>query len=307
MNKKLLMAIIAISLTAITLPASKAEEVKPATLAIIDTALDPTVSIFRDKIVHEVCIIEWSSCPNGKNFMEGPGAASMPLLNLKINGFEHGTQMVSAAISTNPNIKIVFIRFVGATYNGSRQITTEAGFANALNWVYQNKDRFNIKAVSMSQSHHNLMPSANYCPSTPNTENIIKSLEVVGVPVFLPSGNVRDLKRISWPACIPASFAVSASAYGDGPALYTNYDINLTDIFARGDMKVYSPGGSISNQAGTSISAQVAAASYIALANKYPLYSSNQLKDLLKTKTTPLIGRTIKGAKIIDTGAILNG
>ena len=40
MNKKLLTAFIAATLSITMLPASKAEEVKPATLAIIDTALN---------------------------------------------------------------------------------------------------------------------------------------------------------------------------------------------------------------------------------------------------------------------------
>lgn len=307
MNKKLLTAIIVATLSITMLPTSKAEEVKPATLAIIDTALDTTIPAFRGKVIHEVCILDWNSCPNGKNFLEGPGSALMALPNLKMEGFDHGTQMVSAAIATNPNINIVFIRFVGASANGFRQITNETSFVNALNWVYQNKDRFNIKAIAMSQSHHNLGAGANYCPSTPNTESIISQLDSAGVTVFLPAGNMRDLKRISWPACIAASFAVSASGNGDSPAIYTNYDSVLTDIFARGDMKVYAPGGSMVNAAGTSISTQVAAASYIALANKYPSYTATQLKELLKTKTVPVVSRTIKNAKIVDPTAVLRG
>lgn len=307
MNKKILTAFIAITLSVTTISVSKAEEVKPATLAIIDTALDTTIPAFRGKVIHEVCILDWNSCPNGKNFMEGPGAALMALPNLKMQGFEHGTQMVSAAVATNPNINIVFIRFVGATASGIRQITNESSFVNALNWVYQNKDRFNIKAVAMSQSHHNLANTANYCPSTPNTETAISNLNSSNITVFLPAGNMRDLKRISWPACIPSAFAVSASAYGDGSAIYTNYDSVLTDIFARGDMKVYYPGGTMVNATGTSISNQVAAASYIALANKYPSYNASQLTSLLKTKTTPLVSRSIKNAKIVDVSAVLNG
>lgn len=307
MNKKLLTALVATVLSITLLPTSKAEEVKPATLAIIDTALDTTIPAFRGKVIHEVCILDWNSCPNGKNFLEGPGAALMALPNLNMEGFDHGTHMVSAAVATNPNINIVFVRFVGASPSGFRQITNETSFVNALNWVYQNKDRFNIKAIAMSQSHHNLGTGTNYCPSTPNTEKIISQLDSVGITVFLPAGNMRDLKRISWPACIPTSFAVSASGNGDSPAIYTNYDSYLTDIFARGDMKVYAPGGNMVNVAGSSVSTQVAAASYIALANKYPTYTSTQLKELLKTKTVPVISRTIKNARIVDPLAVLRG
>lgn len=307
MNKKLLVALVAVSLSLTILPSSKAEEVKPATLAIIDTALDTTLPEFRGKIVHEVCVLDWASCPNGQNFMEGPGAALMSLPQMLSNGFEHGTNMASAAVSSNPNVKIVFIRFVGATKDGTRQVTNETSFVNALNWVGSNKDRFNIKAVAMSQSHHNLGSGANYCPSTPNTENAIKSLTNSGVAVFLPAGNNRDLKRVSWPACIPQSVAISASTITNGAAVYTDYDANLTDIFALGEMSLSLPGGNKKNIVGSSVSTQVAASAYVALANKYSTYSLDQLVSLLKTKSVPLVSRSIKNAKVLDVKAALNG
>ena len=306
MNKKLLTAFIAATLSITMLPTSKAEEVKPATLAIIDTALNSNMPEIKNNIVYEICLLDWQSCPNKTQFQEGSGAASMPLSQISANGFDHGTMMVSSAIQTNPNIKIVFVRFVGATLNGARQVTNETSFINALTWVYINKDRFNIKAVSMSQGHHNLGTGTNYCPNTPLTNGIITKLTSAGIPVFLPAGNTKDLKKIDWPSCIPASTAVSAATYGDGPANYTNYDSLLTDVFARGDLKVLSPNGTKSNQVGTSISTQVAAASYISLANKYPTYTMQQLMDLLQSKTIPLVSRTIKG-KLIDITAVLNG
>ena len=96
MNKKIITAILALI---ITLPATanSVEPTKPYTLAVLDTALDTSLPIFSGKIVHEVCILDWNSCPNGKSFMEGPGAASLPLNIISNNGFDHGTQMVSAA------------------------------------------------------------------------------------------------------------------------------------------------------------------------------------------------------------------
>lgn len=307
MNKKLITALAAISLSLVVLPTSKAEEVKPATLAIIDTAVNSNLPDFKNNIVYEACVLSWPTCQNKTASQEGYGAASMPIGQMMNNGFNHGNEMVSTAISTNPNIKIVFVRFVGATATGDRQITNEMSFVNALSWVYSNRDKFNIRAVAMSQSHHNLGTGANYCPNTPLTSGAIKVMSDAGIPVFFPAGNDRDIVRVSWPACIPSAVTVSASAYGDGAAIYTNYDANITDIFARGDMTVLEPNGTKSNAVGSSVSNQVAAASYIALANKYPSYSSQQLMDLLKTKTTSLVSRTIKGGRIVNTGAVLNG
>ena len=305
MNKKIIMATLAL---VITLPASanSVEPAKPHTLAVLDTALDTSLPIFSGKIVHEVCILDWNSCPNGKSFMEGPGSATLPLNIISKNGFDHGTQMTSAAVQTNPNINIVFVRIIGNTPDGSRQISNESTFVNAMNWVLNNKSRFNITAVAMSQGHHNLGSGQNYCPSTPATESIVNSLVNEQVAVFFPAGNYRDKARVSWPSCIKSSMSISATAIGDGPAIYTNYDKNTTDFFARGSMQVNSPGGKKFNSAGTSISTQVAASVWVGLKNKYPSYGYDQILSIMNNKSTKLPGRTIQG-KVVDFETVLNG
>lgn len=305
MNKKIITAILALVLIA---PATThaVEAPKPATLAIVDTAVDTSLPAFAGKIVHEVCILEWNSCPNGKSFMEGPGSATLPLNIISRNGFDHGTQMVSAAIAANPNLNIVFVRIIGNTANGSRQIANEVTFINAMNWVLNNKDKFNIKAVSMAQGHHNMPKTANYCPNTPNTEAAIGSLLSAGIPVFLPAGNLRDMTRVSWPSCIPSAFSISASAIGDGVASYTNYDKNLTDFFVMGSMQVFLPGGKKVNAAGTSVSVNVAGAIWLHLANKNPSYSYNQLLELLNSKSRVISSSKVKG-KLIAYEEIVNG
>ena len=156
MNKKLIIALVASILVVPNM--AKAEEPKPATLAIVDTAVDTSLPILKDKIVYEVCLLDWPTCPNKTPYQEGPGSATMPLNFMLQEGFEHGTQMAVSAVQTNPNIKIVFIRFVGATVSGSRQTTNENSIVNAMTWVLFNKDRFNIKAVAISQSFFVLAP-----------------------------------------------------------------------------------------------------------------------------------------------------
>ena len=109
MNKKILTALITVVLSITSFNMASANTPKPATVAILDTAIDTSLPIFKDKIVQEVCILEWNSCPNGSNFMEGPGAAVMPNNFMSQNGFDHGTKMAYTSVITNPNIKIVFV------------------------------------------------------------------------------------------------------------------------------------------------------------------------------------------------------
>ncbi len=309
MNKKIITALVALTLV---LPTTAHAALKnqtidsPPALAIIDTAVDTSIPEFAGKIVYEVCFIEWSTCPNGKTFMEGPGSAGMPLNFMQKNGFNHGTQMVSSALQTNPNMSVVFIRIVGNTVNGSRQTVSEQVVVSALQWVYNNKQKFNIQALSMSQGTSNFLNGANYCPNTPNTSSAITLLKNNGVPSFFPVGNSKNYKRIDWPSCIPDSIAISATMPGDAIATYGNFDANLTDFFALGSLSVKNPGNLAVNGAGTSIAAQVAAAAWVGVKAKNPSMSYQEVYDLFSSKSTMSKGRGAFG-KVLDTWALLNG
>ena len=309
MNKKLITALLALTLslptTAHAALKNQTIDSKPS-LAIIDTAVDTSIPEFAGKIVYEVCFIEWSTCPNGKTFMEGPGSAGMPLNFMQKNGFNHGTQMVSSALQTNLSMNVVFIRIVGNTANGSKQTVSEQAVVSALQWVYNNKEKFNIQALSMSQGTSNFLNGANYCPNTPNTSAAIALLKNNGIPSFFPVGNSKNYKKIDWPACIPDSIAIGATMPGDLIASYGNFDPNLTDFFALGSLSVKNPGNSAVNGAGTSIAAQVAAATWVGAKAKNPLMLYQDMYNLLSSKSTVVHGRGAFG-KVLDTWALLNG
>jgi hypothetical protein len=306
MNKKIITTLLTLVLvlTSTTLINKASAEEKPATVAILDTAIDSTLPIFKDKLVHEVCILAFNSCPNKKNFMEGPGSALLPLNHLSRNGFDHGTQMASILVNENPNINFVFVRIIGNTVSGGRQLTPESTISSALNWVENNRVKFNIQAVTMSQGHHNLLNSANYCPKTTNTDLAVKRLKSAGVPVFFPAGNGKDYKRIDWPACLPDSIAIGGSSREDQIATFGNYDANLIDFFAPAYRTASLPGGRVINAAGTSVSTQVAAAQWLRIKE---LNSNVDTYSLILSKSKTIIG--IKGmlGKMIDLDASLNG
>lgn len=311
MNKKILVALIA---TLISIPtnsyAIKNSTLKNNTqtlpsLAILDTALDNSLPQIKSNLIYEVCILEWDSCPNGRSFMEGPNSATLPQSLITKNGFDHGTQMTHAAIQSNPNMNIVFIRIIGQNINGDRQITTEKTVYMALDWILQNKNKFNIQAVSMSQGHHNLLPFADYCPKTPITESKIKGLVDAGIPVFLASGNNYDYKNIDWPSCIPLATSVGG-ATRNGIELYSNYDSSLLDFHANSRARVVVPGGRIVNATGTSISTQVAAANWLAIKVAKPTLNYSQIYELLQRTATTVKGRQGSG-KLINVSAAING
>ena len=309
MNKKLISVLttLIVLIPTASHAALKSSTVTVPTIAILDTALDTSIPAFQGKIAYEVCIIQWKSCPNGKEFMEGPGSSVLPLNIMSSRNFNHGTQMTSAAIQSNPNMQVVFIRIIGNTIFGDRQTTSPAYIAKALDWVAANKEKFNIQAVSMSQGHHNLLAGANYCPVNSSVNKSIASLVSLGIPSFFASGNNGDYKKIDWPSCIPDSISVGATDSYGAIAYYSNTDPLLLDFFANGTMNLSLPGGGSTYGVGTSVSAQVAAAQWIALKQSKPGLTYQNYITLLTS--TSLTAKGLQGTfnKLINLQGAING
>lgn len=306
MNKKYIVALIAAVLIAPATAKANAVDVTPS-LAILDTGIQSSLPIFQGKIAQEVCILDWNSCQNGTRFQEGPGAASLPSNIIAKNGFDHGTQMASIAVANNPNMKIVFIRIIGNTSTGGRQLTYESTLAKALDWVASNKDKYNIKAVSMSQGHHNLSYAIDYCPKSFVLTSSISTLIGFNIPTFMAAGNGRDYKRIDWPACINESISVGATDREDEIAIYSNYDVNKLDFYALGHTLAYGPDGSQKYVAGTSASTQIAASQWIMINQAKPTLTYSQQYDLMKATSKKVLNSKITGGNMIDVMRSING
>jgi hypothetical protein len=312
MNKKILLFLVSATFVMPNVYANaeplQNKNVLQPTIAILDTALDTSLPIFKDKIVFEACVTQWAACPNQQFEMEGPGSSAMSPQWILKNGFDHGTQMASIAVETNPDIKIVFVRIIGANFNGLRQVATEETVYNALDWVIKNKDRFNIQAVSMSQGHSSLRnPGLNYCPNTPITEKKINELINFEIPVFFPTGNGGNHTKIDWPACIPASIAVGATMSNKKIAVYSNYDPLLTDFFALGQIKAFIPGGRYVNSGGTSGATVIAATKWATVKSARPNLTYFEIYNLISKTSKHTYNFKINSGKLINLQGAING
>jgi len=188
-------------------------------IAIIDTGVDTS----QVSVHYEVCLMEEKRCPNKQTFMEGPGSAT----RAAINGFEHGTNMVKVAQSINPNANIIFIRIVPADKNDKNPmfaaVNANSTIKQALDWVINNKTKFNIVATSTSFGEYSrFKKGANYCPVNSRLQTTISTLKNLNVGVFFSAGNDYKATQISYPACIAESIAVGASNYDNRVELYSN-------------------------------------------------------------------------------------
>ncbi len=265
-------------------------------LVVIDTALNSDQADIASNIKHEVCILDWSACPNGQSFMEGKGSAYLSPRFMSSNGFNHGSQMVSAALKTNPNLQIIFIRIVGSSNSGARLNTSPLVVARALKWVSENKERFQIGAVAMSQGHHNLSVLTKYCPVENSVEYMVDTLLQKGVPVFVPAGNSRDYERLDWPACIPSTISIGALDSNRQIASYGNIDPKLLDFFENGDLKITDFDGQLRNATGTSVSVQVAAAKWMKILELNPELTYDQRMQKLVTMSNKVGNSRISDA-----------
>ena len=325
MKKLLTMAIIASTIAVTTMPAQAAlksntlkSTTSTPTLAILDTALDTSIPAIRSRVVAEVCILDWPSCPNGKSFMEGPGSSVLPMKFLATNNFNHGTQMASAAIAANPNINIVFIRIVGNTSKGGVQTYGLNTLVNALTWVNNNKTKYNIVAVASSHATNapviKRSATSAYCLPTA-VDTAVSNLNNSGIPVFFPSGNSAgnpSMKgKIEWPACISQSIAVGGveTLNLDKPqvSLVSNYDVKLVDLWGEIQQPTIYPGNVSGYSYGTSVSVQVIAAKYVSLKVSRPTLTSTELISLMKTASDPVENSYGQNVYLFKLSKVING
>lgn len=318
----ILFASILLSITSIPAHADLKTKTSVPTLAILDTALDTSIPLIKSRLVGEVCILDWPSCPNGNLFMEGEGSTTLPMNILSNINFSHGTQMASVALQSNSNLNIVFVRIFGNTSTGERERTGISTLVNALNWVTINKDKYNIVAVSASQGATgpviNRPSNSSYCAVTA-LDKVVIDLSNSGVPVFFPSGNSgadpRMKNKIEWPACISQSIAVggvsvsSESIKINKPRVNTqsNYDKNLVDIWGEWSSNSIFPGNLSGTSYGTSVSNQIIAAKYVALKAEKPDLSLTQLITLMKSSSIPVSNSVSQKVYLFDLRKAING
>jgi hypothetical protein len=282
------------------LPA-QAEQIQ--TLVIADTAIDSSLGEFSENIIQEVCIVDYSVCPNGTNFMEGKGSAYLPKELIQSNGFNHGTQMVSAAVRTNPELRIIFIRIVSHSSKGLRLTANIDVLKRTLDWVRKNRSTYNIQAIAVSQGHSNLLSLSNYCPQDDSFDSLLNELYAQEIPYFAPTGNRGDRSRVDWPACTSKALAIGALTPERQVASYSNIDNAVIDHYEIGTLKVLDASNREVSAQGTSVSVQVAAAKWMKIKELNPKMTISETLEQLRLESGSSYRKEIQPEKV-ETPAV---
>jgi hypothetical protein len=268
--KKTLLSLLTIALAFTAIAPAQAQDER--VLAVIDTAINANNF---PSIIHEVCFTtvkskdlkQNMSCPNGELFMEGKGAASAPWplqknsTNFDLNNATfHGDTMVKAALTVNPNLKIVFIRFNDVTSLGNSRGDVRA-LTSAIDWVSKNASKYSIDALSVSQSS---VSTGNLvlCSQDAVTVNAVASLTANNIPVFAATGNDRRKDVVGFPSCVAGVIGVGALGNETQLEGLTNTGPGL-DMVAPGKVSITKYNGSPTQTAGSSVATAVSAASYV--------------------------------------------
>ncbi len=261
--KKTLLSLLSVAIAFTAIQPAQAEDQK--VLAIIDSAIN---SNNFPSIIHEVCFTtvksvdpkQNMSCPNGELFMEGKGAASAPWPTSINNATYHGDSMVKSALTVNPNLKIVFIRFNDVTSLGNSRGDAKA-LALAFDWVSKNANKYSIDALSVSQSSVSAGNLA-LCSTDKVTINAVASLTASNIPVFAATGNDRRKDVVGFPSCVNGVIGVGALGNATQLEALTNTGPGL-DMVAPTNLKITKYNGSELKAFGTSVATAVSAASYV--------------------------------------------
>lgn len=202
--KKIAVVLVSLVMSVVAINPAHAEYQK--VLAIIDTAID---SSRMPNVIHEVCFTYNKTCNNKAGYDEGKGAAKIN--DWTIKGALHGFSMAQVAVQVDPNVKIVFIRISDEkVYDTFSIIRNDGGsLARAVEWVSNNAVKFNIKAVSISQSRSNF--AVGTCPSDKLFESSVSKLKLQNVPTFVATGNDGKKNQIGFPACVSGVYSVGGT------------------------------------------------------------------------------------------------
>jgi hypothetical protein len=175
------------------------------------------------------------------------------------SAYNHGTAMAELARKANPDVKLYLVRAASATKNTrtgvvSLKLVSGNDFLGALRFVQSKADE--VGAVSFSYSMNGNMTKAGECRLStygsvnvavvdPQIRSTVAELKSAGIPVFAATGNDRNRKPVSYPACIPDVMSV-ASGVGDAFLSSSNYDEN-TDFVGALPPRISSYSSSIFN------------------------------------------------------------
>ena len=272
------------------------------TVAVIDGGFDTDHAMLSGKVVGEACFSAtfgtdtFSQCPNGVTPLIAPGAASnCPSGSSRC---DHGTHVASVAVgndSTNFGVAReaqlmpidVFSEVTDPEVCDPNpapcELTDSLAVLDALNYVNENAEEFNVVAVNLSLGGgENTGP----CNSDPRAV-VVDMLRDKGVLTAAATGNEGYNDAINAPACITSVISVGATNDGTAIPSFSNF-ASFMDVVAPGvSVRAARAGGGMVTRTGTSISTPHIAGAIAVVRSAFPEATADEIEDAIKKSGLP--------------------
>jgi subtilisin family serine protease len=284
------------------------------TVAVIDQGVNLTHEYFAGQIVDGICVYQNTSpnlCPNGTKNQTGIQAASQRFdRGVLVTSENHGN-MVAGLIAGKPNDQAPGGVAPNAKILMANTDLNLASLVTALNYIYDNREKYNIVAVSMSfgvtgGNNREFILNCNSNPDYAQLKATLAKLRSVGIMPFAASGNGFILNEVtpSAPTCLSEVVTVGALDARNQVSVYStmNSKVELlgTDYAKSATTVGYQTAG------GTSAATPVVAASYALLRQAFPTASAQVVLDAMKQTGRMVDDIVRKQIPVVDLVAAYN-
>jgi subtilisin family serine protease len=284
------------------------------TVAVIDQGINLTHEYFTGQVVDGICVYQSQNpylCPNGLKYQTGIQAASQRFDKGVIVSNENHGNMVSGLIAGKPNAQAPGGIAPNAKLLMANTDLALSSLVSALNYIYDNREKYNIVAVSMSfgitgGSSREYILNCNLNPDYAQLKATLAKLRSVGIMPFAASGNGFILNEVtaSAPTCLSEVVTIGAIDPMSKVSMYSTMNAKVellgTDYAKTANTIGYQTAG------GTSAATPVVAAGYALLRQAHPSASAQLVLDAMKQSGRLVDDVIRKQIPIVDLVAAFN-